>query len=64
MSSKKPLSLSEVPAWARGKQGRVEPPAEAAASEGACVVKKGILSFEEVKVAHDDCLKAIHCFCF
>ena len=43
---------------ARGKQGRVEPPAEAAASEDACVVKS-TLSFEEMKAAHADRLKSI-----
>ena len=59
MSSKKRSSLSDVPAWARGKQGRAEPSAEAAASEDACVVKKNTLSFEEVKAAHADRLKAI-----
>ena len=58
MASKKRLS-SDVPAWARGKQGRVEPPAEAAASEDACVVKKNTVSFEEAKAAHADRLKAI-----
>lgn len=58
MTSKKRQSLSDFPAWARGKQGRVEPPAEAAASEDACVVKS-TLSFEEMKAAHADRLKSI-----